>query len=225
MRRLFRMSLLAVGVVAFYHGTPARADMRLPPISAMSFQNEPSFQAVDHTSLLTELDDRWGPPPIYDSYPVDYYATGNSGYFWDAVSLTFDLNQIGADHHIVSANLRFYTQQGAYYNPAWHGYEILEGAFNATDEDDYPVLRTVDFGGYGNNGLVGWLEAPIPMSWITSRTFDVTLRLWNARIDKVELDVVTAPLPGAVILGLLGLGSAGTGLLGDRRRRRTATGA
>jgi hypothetical protein len=222
MKRLLRMSLLAVGMVTFCHGTPARADMSLSPTSATSFQNEPSFQSADHTSLLTELDNQWAPSPIYDSYPVNYYATGNSAYFWDAVSLSFDLNQIGVGHHVVSAKLRFYAQQGTYINPAWHSYEILEGAFNTTDEDTYPSSGMVDFGDYGNNYLIGWLETPIPMSWITSKTFDVTLRLWNARIDKVELDVVRAPLPGAVILGLFGFGSAGMGLVRCQRRRRTA---
>jgi hypothetical protein len=220
-----KISVLAVGGMVLCLGAPAWADLHLTPSSAMSFQDEPSFQTADHTALLTELDGQWAPSPV-PGYPrIDYYATGRSIRYWDAVSLSFDLSQIGAGHHVVSANLRFYAQQGDYVDTAWHHYEVLEGAFDSTHEDDHPMPAwpdLVDFGSYGSNGIVGWLEAPIPTSWITSNAFDVTLRLWNARVDKVELDVVTAPLPGAVILGLLGFGTAGTGLLGRLMRRRTS---
>lgn len=228
MKSLLKMSMLAVGVVAVYHGTPAWADMSLSPTSAFSFQDEPTFQTADHTALLTDLDGLWAPSPV-SGFQIDYYATGHSRRYWDAVSLSFELSQIPEGHHVVSADLRFYTQQGNYVDTTWHHYEILPGAFNAADEDSHPVPTAwpglVDFGAYGNNSLVGWLSQPIPLSWITNETFDVTLRLWNARIDEVELDVVSAPLPGAVILGLLGFGAAGTGLLArlpGRRKKITA---
>jgi len=137
------------------------------------------------------------------------------------VSLSFDLAPVGWEH-VESANLRFYTQQGAYVDPSWHHYEVLEGAFKAAHEDSPPSPGwpgLVDFGDHGNNEVVGWLSEPIPLSWITDDSFDVTLRLWNARIDKIELDVVRAPLPGAVLLGLLGFGTAGSGLLLRRSGR------
>lgn len=223
-----RVFVLTVGVAALCVGAPAWADMRLTPSSAISFENEPSFQTADDTALLTELDGQWGPSPVSGYPAIDYYATGTGSAYWDAVSLSFDLSQVEAGHHIISTTLRFYTQQGAYWRTSWHQYEVLEGAFNSADEDASPLSAgsdLVDFGSHGNNGVVGWLEVPIPTSWITGNALDVTLRLWNARIDKVELDVVHAPLPGAVTLGLLGFGSAGAGFLGRLRRRRTSVDA
>jgi hypothetical protein len=207
--------MLAMGVVVLCVGAPAWADMSLTPSSATSFQDEglPQHLTADHKGLLTSLDDEWAPRPVPD-YSGDYYATGTSRRFWDAVSLNFDLSSMGWQH-VESAKLRFYTQQGAYVDPSWHHYEVLEGPSNPLHQDDGPSgwPGLVDFGSHGSNGIVGWLEAPIPLAWITDNSFDVTLRLWNARIDAVELSVVRAPLPGAVLLGLLGFGTAGGGLL------------
>jgi hypothetical protein len=210
--------MLAMGVVVLCVGAPAWADMSLTPSSAVSFQDEPSPQTADHTALLTSLDDQWAPTPVagFEVYSFDFYATGTYRGYWDAASVSFDLSPIGWEH-VASAELRFYTQQGGYPSQwQYHHYEILEGAFNSTHEDGDASLGwpgLVDFGDHGNNEVVGWLSEPIPLSWITDDSFDVTLRLWNARIDKIELDVVRAPLPGAVLLGLLGFGTAGSGLL------------
>jgi hypothetical protein len=221
MRELVKIPMVVIGAMVLCAGAPAWADMSLTPSSGRSFQDERTFQMADHTALLTELDGQWAPLSIAGSR--DYYATGSSYRWWDAVSLSFDLSPVGGVKHIVSAVLRFYTQQGTYVDTTWHHYELLEGEFNPTHEDDHAVTGAwpglVDFGDYGSNGVVGWVEAPVPTSWITTDIFDVTLRLWNARIDKIELDVVSAPLPGAVILSLLGFGS--TGLLARLRRRGT----
>jgi len=216
--------MLAVGIVVLCVGAPAWADISLTPSSASSFQDEPSFQTADHTALLTDLDGQWAPSPVpgYEQYSMDYYATGTYKGYWDAVSLSFDLSPVGWEH-VGSADLRFYAQQGGYVSEDWHHYEILEGAFKSTHEDTSPPSGwpgLVDLGSHANNEVVGWVQASIPMSWITDDSFDVTLRLWNARIDKVELSVVQAPLPGAVLLGLLGFGTAGSGLLARRSGRR-----
>jgi hypothetical protein len=225
MKRRMKMHVLTVGVTMLC-AAPAWAGMSLSPISAFSFQDEPTFQMVDNTALLTDLDGLWAPSPV-DGFSIDYYATGHSHRYWDAVSLSFDLSPVEAGHHITSATLRFYAQQGYYVDTLWHHYEVLPGVFNASDEDNHPVPTAwpelVDFGSYGDNGLVGWLSQPIPLSWITGDALNVTLRLWNVRIDKIELDVMSAPLPGAVVLSLLGFGAAGTGLLARRSRRRRPT--
>jgi len=195
-------------VVLLVLAAAASADLTIPLSSATStsFQNEGTSMA-DHTWLLSSLDGKWA-PLIGGTVKNDYYATGTSDDWWDAVSLNFDLSSVGWEN-IVSAQLAFYTKQGDYWRSDWHHYEILQGALNPTHEDSGPGVG-IDFGG----GFPGWLYEPIPLAWITtpaSNNFDITLRLWNARIDKVEL-LATVPVPGAVLLGLLGLGAAGVKL-------------
>lgn len=191
----------------------AMADITVPLSSATStgFQDEGTLTA-DHTALLSYLDGVWAPSKS-GTVTYDYYATGTSSLYWDALSLHFDLSPVGWQN-IKSAQLAFYTQQGAYAT-SWHHYEVLQGAMNPAHEDIAPVPGTpaslVDFGNHGSNGLVGWLYAPIPSAWITGDGFNVTLRLWNARIDQVQL-LATVPIPGAVLLGVLGLGAAGVRL-------------
>ena len=208
--------LLFIAVVCAFVAGSSWADITIPLTSGLStsFQDAETgptpAQTADHTALLLNLDGQWAPSPVA---PVtnDYYATGADPQWWDAVSMNFDLSGIGYDK-ILSAELCFYTQQGTLVS-SWHHYAVLEGAFNSSLEDDNTPYNNpapvVDFGNQGSNGIAGWLNAPIPSAWITGNSFDVTLRLWNARIDQVELKATVVPVPGAVLLGLLGLSAAG----------------
>ena len=175
---------------------------------AIGFQNEGTL-TQNHLALLNSLDNIWG-PSTGGTVTFDYYATGTSPQYWDAISLNFNLSPIGYQY-ISMATLRFYTQQGA-YTTSWHHYQVLQGAFNPLNQDLAPIglPGLTDFGNYGVNGLVGWLEAPVPLSWITSNNFDITLRLWNARIDYIELQTNVIPEPNTILLlgsGLLGIGA------------------
>ena len=38
----------------------------------------------------------------------------------------------------------------------------------------------------------GWVERPIPSSWVSAGQLDLTVRFWNARIDAMEV-LVDAP--------------------------------
>jgi hypothetical protein len=209
MKRRLCVLTVAVSLVFLENSVAHATPVSLPSATAMSFQNEGTLEA-DHTVLLVALDDVWA-PSTSGTVDYDFYATGNGSSYWDAVSLTFDLSSIGWSN-VASAELWFYAQQGNYFPPEWHHYEILQGAFNPTHQDvplgmDPPIPDLpgiVDFGSHGNNGLVGWLAAPIPPTWITADQFDITLRLWNVRLDTVEFRPILVPAPGALLLGGLG---------------------
>jgi len=213
MKARLKMVALTLGVMVLWCSA-TYADIITVPLSSAtstSFQDE-GTEAYDNTAELISLDGEWA-PSRYGDVTNNYYATGTSTRWWDAVSLNFDLSSVGWEN-VVSAELAFYTQQGDYHNTAWHHYQILEGAFNDTNEDDGPdtAVGHTDFGSYGPSGLVGWITEPVPVSWITGNDFEMTLRLWNARVDQVELRANVVPVPGAVLLGVLGLGAVGVKL-------------
>jgi len=185
---------------------------------ATGFQNEGTL-TQNHFSLLSKLDGQWG-PSTGGTVTFNYYATGTSSKYWDAISLNFDLSPVGWSN-ISSATLRFYTQQGAYPNLDWHHYQVLQGAFNPSYQDNSPTgwSGLINFGNYGSNGLVGWLEAPVPVSWITTNNFDVTLRLWNARINYIELQTTVIPEPNTILL--LGSALLGIGAVSFVKKRKT----
>ena len=206
--------------------------IELQGASAFSFQDEGTTN-IDHTSQLQTVDNIFA-PLTGGTVTQSYYATGTSPSYFDAVSLNFDLSGVGFDN-IESATLRFLTQKGDYAtvvdgaaafnaNNLWEHYQILEGAYNATNQDVGPIgtAGAIDFfdGGTANpNDNIGWIGAVIDASWLTSNNFDVTLRLWNARLDTVQLDVTVVPEPSIILL--FGLGFVGLSVVRRRHSKES----
>lgn len=223
------MRQIKLAIAALFLTTPFAANavvIDIETATAVSFQDEGTAQA-DQTGVLSALDGNFGPVTT-GTVTQSYYATGTSGAYFDAISASFDLSAIGFAN-LTSASLRFYVQKGDYatldgtaaYNAnrnAWEHYQVLEGAFNATNQDASAGATgsTAFSTGAAQNTIIGWISAPINLAWFTSDSFDVTLRLWNARIDRIELVVNAVPEPGT--LALIGIGLFGMGLRGRRKQ-------
>lgn len=203
--KLFSVLFIFLLLPVMVYAVPITIDLNSG--AAISFQNEGTLEAYQ-TTLLQNLDNSWA--PIKTGTVInDYYATGTSQNYFDAVSLNFDLSSIGWNN-IENATLRFYVQKGDYIREWWHHYEVLEGEKNPLHGDIAPTGwdGLINFGDYESNEVVGWLESDIPVSWITanaSNDFYITLRLWNVRIDKVELSVNPVPEPSTCLLFLFGI--------------------
>jgi len=165
---------------------------RILPAVATSFQNEGTLE-TDVLASVNAVDDVWSPADIVPVGTVvsDFYATGGSSGSFDALSLEFspgamDLTQLA---------LRVYLQKGSCSIPSWQHYRLLAGTFNPEDEDSYEPASSDNYSPQDelpDDTIVGWVEIPFdatadPLFIEPNGNVGVTLRLWNWRIDAVEL--------------------------------------
>jgi hypothetical protein len=216
----------AAWLVLFLCGPSMATLYTIPVERALSFQDEGPTLNHDETLHLATVDHNFG-PSVVDYVRYDYYATGRSGRFFDGVSLSFDLSEVDYLNNIHEVTLKFYLQTGSYADltaagSAWHHYQVLEGAFNGFNQDLGALGATgavsFDYDAYAEGG---WIKAQVDPSWVISDAFDITLRLWNAKLDAVELEVANSdpssvPEPGTIML-------LGLGLFGIAACRRSKT--
>ncbi len=171
----------------------------LAPVSATAFQDADAFgnepTAIDVLAGVSAVDGIWSPSDVVPVGPVeaDFYATGVSDYWLDALSLEFDTG----GYDLTNLTFRAYLQKGNYNDNRWEHYQLYPGAFNPTSEDPDPStsLGHIDHFPGGNlppNELVGWLEIPFdatsdPSYQLPNGNTAMTFRMWNWRVDAVEL--------------------------------------
>ena len=198
---------VCVLVVAAWYAAPAYG---VAPAVAVGFQDwdNPSGSTlqVDVLAGVSSLDGVWSLEDVVPTGSVvfDYYATGTDQRYLDAISFEFDPN--GYDQ--TNLTFRAYMKKGNHIEHGldwhqWEHYQFLPGTFNTTNEDfgsisHLPIAAAngvIDHfpgGVLDANSVVGWVEFHFdatsdPLYSLPNGNIGVTLRLWNWRVDAVEL--------------------------------------
>jgi hypothetical protein len=210
-------SMLSTGLIIplAYSGS-----ISIPIDQAISFQNEGTLQYDDTTKLL--IDDGIYGPTITGSVFEDQYISGNSVLWFDAISVHFDLTGISGSLNDYSIKLIIDLQKGDYFRNNWQHYIILQGDQNNAYENGGPPGLAVEFAETEvPSGTLILLEVQVAPSMIVNGW--VTIRLWNARVDYVELELTERTLvdidikPGSFpnSINLASKGVVPVALLGD----------
>ena len=142
----------------------------------------------DDTVKLKEKDDDWAPTTVIPAIE-DEYKTGPNASYWDMASVKFDLSDIGYEN-ITKATLWAYVSDTGMILlpvddfPDHHHYDLYRGEFNTTDEDDSYIGHD-SFENYNES----WIEHQVPISWIDNDELKLSLRLWDAKVDIIQLKV------------------------------------
>ncbi len=193
-KKVFNELLLVCSILILISGV--HVDAKLYPSSGIAFQGSESSIVEDQTSYIQNSDGSWA-PPTSSSIPYNYYATGLDSRFWDALSVKFNTGEYNPSEY--TAILRFYAQRGS-YNTQWNHYIVLQGDRNPTYQDaDWEAVandqKVQSLGGSSGS----WFEEELPGSYWNSGSFWVTLRMWNVRVDAVELDLIPNDLSSITV--------------------------
>lgn len=167
--------------------TPLPPIVTLKPKSATSFQNE-GTTSTDDTNLVQDKDGFWAPSST-GTVTQDYFAAGVGDKFFDGLSLQFD---VGDRSHVnYRAVLRAFVQHGSYGlfprdgDDRWDHYLTLPGQQNPDYQDVDPF--NVPNAEVINHSTGKWIEIELSPKFWSEGVIWVTLRLWNIRVDAVEL--------------------------------------
>ena len=150
----------------------------LTPILAESYQDE-VIQECTVTSVVTALDDDWAPKAC-GTVGAPYYATGTSTWYFDALAVKFSTGAY--DPALYDATLRFYLKDGT-YSKKWRHYKVYDDYKDNSEciDTSPPCGGSPSF----KNKFEGWIEVPLDDSYWDDG--ELSIRLWDALIDKVEL--------------------------------------
>ena len=187
-------------------------------VEATAFQTEDPYRA-DVLPALSSVDGICSPSDIVPVGPVtrDCYATGLAWEFFDAISMVFHPSGPSPSQMV----LRAWLQKGQYTSHNWEHYQLLPGTFNPENDQmdvEWGPPGAIDHlpgGELPDDTVVGWVEFPFdttssPGFLLPSGDVAMTLRLWNWRVDAVQL------VPEPSVMALLALGTLSL----VRRRRR-----
>jgi hypothetical protein len=196
--RLHLAALLAIGLV---HAAAVAQTIELPPTSAIGFENDyqgcgPGPTSQDVTVEVSERDHSFA-PRVEGCVLADYFATGLSQGYLDAISAHFDLQGVAVPSG-AQPLLRIYVRKGS-YAPTWHALKLLPGSFNHEGEDcDAPSCWSTADEFQGDPHFEGWVTRYVPLDWLNGLQLDLTVRIWNASVDAIVLTFEgTPPAPGS----------------------------
>ncbi|MBN2473410.1 MAG: hypothetical protein JXB62_02285 [Pirellulales bacterium] len=215
--------ITAVAVLGVLVGAGQANGAILVGAEAVAFQDE-GTTALNVASGVSTLDGVWSLTDVYPFGTVvyDYYATGTSPAWFDALSLEF---APGAYEDLSNMTFRAYLQKGAYGNNSWQHYQILPGKLNSTNQDLSPAAAPGAIQhptALARDEVVGWVEFDVdatsdPAYLLSNGNVALTFRLWNWRIDAVELSGDIIPEPATIVIWSL-LGALGAVVCWRRRR-------
>lgn len=164
-------------------------------LQAYAFEDDFQGCGTGPTSkVITNLVGVWDgvyAPVVEECVVADFFATGSSAGYLDALCARFDLSALGAEDPAAVITLHAYVRKGAYTVTSWHAVRLYPGLFNATDQDcDTPgVCWTAGDEFPGEDAWEGWIARSMPHEWVSTGLLDFTLRIWNARIDAIYVSV------------------------------------
>ncbi len=154
-------------------------------VNSHGYQDEGTLQSSNASSLIYSLDGITAPSVPDGTVTKDYFATGTSSAYYDALALQF--NVLAYNPNDYTATLRVYLFDGG-YSTTWHHYMILKGQDNSSYEDVSPPAESTPWDDNADNGPNAMqLDILLASNEWTSGTFWISLRLWDAKIDQIQL--------------------------------------
>ncbi len=154
-------------------------------VEAYAYQDEGTLQSANISNLIYALDDTTAPAVPDGTVTRPYFATGSSSAYWDALALNFSVGSFTPTGY--TATLRIFIFDGG-YSTTWHHYLIQIGKTNSSYQDVSPPAVSTAWDDGADNGPTA-LQIDITLKsneWSTG-SFWVTLRLWDAKVDQVQL--------------------------------------